>query len=214
MSGARQIPLWIKIAYSAFLTVMVPIYLHEYGPANFLYFCDVAALITLPALWLESPLLASIGAVGIILPQMIWILDLGLHFFGMKFLGMTDYMFDSAIPSFTRAISLFHGWLPLLLLYLQRRLSYDRRAFAIWTGFAWAVMLVCYFWTPRPGTALANPQQPVNIDYVFGVSDKTVQTWMPSWAWLLMLLLGLPALIWWPTHLLLIRFFGTRRMAR
>jgi hypothetical protein len=214
MNESRQIPLWIKIAYTVFLAVMMPIYLHEYGPTNFLYFCDVAALLTLPALWLESPLLASIAAVGIVIPQMIWILDLGLHFFGMTFLGMTDYMFDSAIPPFTRAISLFHGWLPLLLLYLQRRLGYDRRAFAIWTGLAWSVMLVCYFWTPRPGTVLANSQQPVNIDYVFGVSEKAVQTWMPSWAWLLMLLIGLPALIWWPTHRLLIRFFGARRLSR
>ena len=49
--------------------------------------------------------------------------------------------------------------LPLLLVYLQRRLGYDRRAFAIWIGIAWSVMLVCYFWTARPGTALANPKR-------------------------------------------------------
>jgi hypothetical protein len=43
MNTPRQIPLWIKLAYSAFLAVMVPTYWHDYGPTNFLYFCDAAA---------------------------------------------------------------------------------------------------------------------------------------------------------------------------
>ena len=50
------IPLWFKLAYSAFCAVLVPTYLMAYGPTNFLYFCDVALLTTLAAVWLESPL--------------------------------------------------------------------------------------------------------------------------------------------------------------
>ena len=42
-----RIPLWLKIAYTAFLAVMVPVYWANYGPTNFLYFCDVALLLTL-----------------------------------------------------------------------------------------------------------------------------------------------------------------------
>src|SRR5262249_15633145 len=38
------IPLWIKLAYTAFMAVLIPVYLKNYGPTNFLYFCDVAAL--------------------------------------------------------------------------------------------------------------------------------------------------------------------------
>ena len=59
-----RIPLWVKLAYSAFCAVMIPTYWHEYGPTNFLYFCDVAVLLTLAALWSENALLASIAAVG------------------------------------------------------------------------------------------------------------------------------------------------------
>ncbi len=62
-------PLWLKLAYSAFLAVLVPYYLKAYGPTNFLYFCDVALLMALVALWTESPIWASIPAVGILLPQ-------------------------------------------------------------------------------------------------------------------------------------------------
>ena len=122
-----QIPLWIKIAYSAFLVVMIPVYLHEYGPTNFLYLCDAAAFLTLGALWSESSLLASVAAVGIILPQLVWVLDFGVHFFGLSITGMSDYMFDPQIPLFARGISLFHGWLPFLLIFAIWRLEYDRR---------------------------------------------------------------------------------------
>lgn len=202
----RRIPLWIKIAYSGFLAVMVPSYWHDYGPTNFLYFCDTALFLTLAAIWSESTLLASVAAVGIVLPQIIWVLDFVVHFAGLKITGMSDYMFDAKLPMFTRGLSLFHGWLPFLLLYLVRRLGYDRRGLAMWVSLAWALILISYFWMPPPGTVLANPNQPVNINYVYGFSDQTPQTWMPAWAWLLTMMLGLPLLIWWPSHLAFKRF--------
>src|SRR5690349_16701394 len=97
-----RLPLWLKIAYTLFLAVMVPVYWHDYGPTNFLYFCDVAAFLTLAAMWSESALLASIAAVGIMVPQLLWVLDFIVHFAGLKITGMTDYMFDAKIPLFTR----------------------------------------------------------------------------------------------------------------
>jgi len=39
-SDKRKIPLVIKLIYTAFVLVMVPVYLRAYGPTNFLYFCD------------------------------------------------------------------------------------------------------------------------------------------------------------------------------
>ena len=72
--GSRsRLPLWLKLAYSAFLAVLVPYYLKAYGPTNFLYFCDVALLMALVALWTESSMWASIPAVGILLPQSLWV---------------------------------------------------------------------------------------------------------------------------------------------
>ena len=44
-----RIPLVVKLLYTAFVCVLVPIYWHLYGPTNFLYFCDVALLLTVPA---------------------------------------------------------------------------------------------------------------------------------------------------------------------
>jgi len=58
------IPLWLKIAYTLFVCLIVPIYWRRYGPANFLWFSNIALLATVPALWLESALLASMMALG------------------------------------------------------------------------------------------------------------------------------------------------------
>ena len=63
----QAVPLWLKIVYSAFVAVVVPCYWVTYTPWNFLYFCDVALLVTLAGIWTESALLVSIPSVGILL---------------------------------------------------------------------------------------------------------------------------------------------------
>jgi hypothetical protein len=186
---------------------MVPFYLYEYGPTNFLYFCDVAVLLTLVAVWLENPLLASMPAVGILLPQALWMIDFLGTAVGFPITHMTDYMYDSGRPLFTRGLSFFHFWLPLFLVWLVWRLGYDRRALVAWTVLAWGLLLVCYFFMPGPGEAQDNPNRPVNINYVYGLSDTQAQTWMPGPVYFVLLLVGLPLLIFWPTHRVLCRFF-------
>jgi hypothetical protein len=71
-TAPRRISLWTKIPYTLFMAVQIPLYLHHYGPSIFLYFCDVALLLTLIAIWTESSVLCSAALVGIFLPQMLW----------------------------------------------------------------------------------------------------------------------------------------------
>jgi hypothetical protein len=76
MSGRNnKIPLAVKVASTLFVAVMVFNYWRAYSPWTFLYFCDVALLLTLPGMWLESPLLFSLPAVGLVLPQLLWVVD-------------------------------------------------------------------------------------------------------------------------------------------
>ena len=82
--ASNRVPLWLKFAYTAFMIVLVPVYWHYYGPTNFLYFCDVALFLTLVGLWLDSPLLISMCAVGILAPQALWVLDFVLNVFGVS----------------------------------------------------------------------------------------------------------------------------------
>ena len=146
--ASNRLPLGLKLAYTAFMAMLVPVYWHYYGPTNFLYFCDVALFLTLAGLWLESPLLISMCAVGILAPQTLWLVDYFGNFVGMKITGMTDYMFEAHRSLFLRSLSLFHGWLPILLVYLVWKLGYERRAFFAWTGVAWILILICFFFTP------------------------------------------------------------------
>lgn len=200
----RRLPLAVKLGYTAFMAVLVPVYWANYGPTNFLYFCDVALFLTLAAVWTESALLASMAAVGIVLPQLVWVLDFAASLCGVKLLGMTAYMFDAKRSLFLRGLSLFHGWLPFLLLFLVKRLGYDKRAFTAWWALAWALVLFCYAFMPGP---MPNATTPVNINYVHGMSDDAAQTWMPPLAWLATLMAGLPALLYFPTHLALKKWF-------
>ncbi|MBK3403533.1 hypothetical protein H0176_12280 [Methylorubrum populi] len=203
LRSPARIPLSLKLAYSAFMAVLVPVYLTQYGPTNFLYFCDIALILTLVGIWAESALLVSVCAVGLLAPQTLWVVDFAAEAAGTPLTGMTAYMFNRETSPFLRGLSLFHGWLPFLLVFLVWRLGYDRRAWTAWSALAVVVLFVCFFLMPppRPDPGLT----PVNINYVWGMSDHAAQTMMPAWAWFAGLVAGIPLLICWPTHRLLIR---------
>ena len=132
----------------------------------------------LVAVWSENSLWASMPAVGILIPQALWMVDFVGGLLGLRVVGMTAYMFDPGIPLFARGLSFFHFWLPLFLLWLVKRLGYDRRAFLAWTVVALVLILVCYFLMPIPPAPHDNPNLPVNINYVYGLSDDKPQQWM------------------------------------
>jgi hypothetical protein len=201
---SRRLPLALKLALTAFVCVQVPFYWHTYGPTNFLYFCDVALFLALASVWTEHALPASMAAVGILIPQAVWVCDFVAGLFGHSF-GMTAYMFEESQPLPARAISLFHGWLPFLLLYVVYRLGYDRRALPAWTVLAWGLLLIAYFLLPAPPAPEDRPNLPVNVNYVYGLNDKKAQTWLPPVAWFAFLMAGLPLVFFLPTHLLLRR---------
>jgi hypothetical protein len=203
-----SVPGWLKWAFTAFMAVLVPVYWANYGPANFLYFCDAALFLTLFAVWRDDALAASMAAVGILIPQVFWCLDFGLELAGLHLTRMTGYMFDLKRPLFLRLLSLFHGWLPILVVYLVWKLRYDRRALAAWTALAWALCLVAYFFLPAAGAPQRFPSMPRNIDYVFGTDDEKPQTLMAPGLYLVLWMLGLFVAFFLPAHLLLKKYFG------
>ena len=192
------LPLWLKIVYTLFLCILVPVYWKQYGPANFLWFSDIALFVTAASLWLESSLLASMMALSVIVLESIWIIDflIGL-IIGSPVIGLSAYMFDSKIPLSIRALSLFHIVLPLLLVWLLYRLGYDRRALLAQTLLAWIVLPLSYF--------LAKPSD--NVNWVYGLGGGT-QKWMPAPLYLVLLMIAFPLVLYLPTHLLLKRLFS------
>lgn len=194
--SGRKIPLLVKVHYTLFVGVLVPVYWHHYGPANFLWFSDVALLLTVPALWLENRLIASTQTVSVLLLELVWIVDFLTQLTtGVQLVGIAEYMFQDDKPLYLRLLSLFHVVLPFLLLWMVYRLGYDRRAFAVQTVLAWATLLVCFFFT--------DPSE--NINWVFGPGTEP-QTWVASWQYLTMLLVVFPVGVYFPTHWALRKF--------
>jgi hypothetical protein len=203
-----RLPYALKLAYTVFMAVLIPVYTVNYGLTNFLYFCDVALLLTLVGVWRESALLVSMAAVGILLPQFLWCADFCV---GGSLVGMTGYMFDSQRSVFLRGLSLFHGWLPFLLVFAVRRLGYDRRAFAAWSILAVVLCAVSYLWLPAPELTATNLNIPRNVNYVFGMSETVSQTWMSPLAYVVIWTIGLVAAVYLPSHLALRRWVPTAR---
>ena len=198
MSTAK-IPLVVKIGFTVFMALLVPYYWKTYGATNFLYFCDIALFLTLAAVWTERAVLASMAAVGICAVQVLWQVDFLAELFGMQMTGLTGYMFNEEIPLFARFLSFFHFWLPLLVIYLVWKLGYDRRGLVGWTVIAWLAMAISYLFLPAPGDTLAFTNQPYNVNYVYGLGTEA-QTMMPEKMWLASLMIGLPAIIYTPSH--------------
>jgi hypothetical protein len=69
------IPPGLKIIYTLFVCVLVPIYWRQYGPTNFLWFSDIALLALAPALWLENALLVSMLAILVVFFEALWNID-------------------------------------------------------------------------------------------------------------------------------------------
>ena len=193
-----MIPISLKVAYTLFVCLLVPIYWRQYGLVNFLWFSDIALLVLVPALWLESPLLISMMALAVVLPELAWNVD---YFFrlatGVSLIGLTSYMFDATIPPFIRGLSLFHVALPVILIWMLSRLGYDGRALLWQTLVAAAVLPLSYF--------LSNPRE--NVNWVYGLGEKP-QTKVPAPLFVLFLMLLFPVGVYLPTHLLLDRIFG------
>src|SRR5437762_4149715 len=191
------ISLWLKIGYTLFVCVVVPIYWRQYGPANFLWFSDIALLAMVPALWLENALLASTMALSVVLLELIWNIDFFIRLATSKSLiGLSAYMFDPKIPLFIRALSCFHIALPLLLLWTLHRLGYDRRALVAQTILAVVVLPLSYL--------VSNPRE--NVNWVYGFGEHPQST-LPAGVFLLLVMVIYPIVVYLPTHLLFAKMF-------
>lgn len=185
-----RLPAWLKLLALAYALVLVVVYARYYGPANFLWFSNVALMLTVAGILLESPLLVSTAAVGVFMPEVGWSIDLLARLItGRRAFGLTDYLWDATYPPPVRALTLYHLALSPGLWWLTGRLGYDRRAFAAWCALAGAVALL----------VLAAADPAVNINRLWGPGREPQQL-LPRALYLLVWAIVLPLCLWWPTH--------------
>ena len=191
-----RIPFSLKVGFSLFLGLLVAVYWWSYGPKNFLWGSDIALFLICLALWYEHPLPNSMMAIGLLPFEILWCVDV---LSGARLFGATAYMFEPDRPLYLKALSLFHFFLPVIMVFLLRRLGYDRRALVAQTVLIWLVLPATYL--------LTGPAD--NINFVYG-PGKEPQTWLHPTAYLVAIMLLLPVVVCLPMHLVLNRFFGQR----
>ncbi|HEX3741047.1 MAG TPA: hypothetical protein VHV29_15205 [Terriglobales bacterium] len=192
------IPLWLKVAWTVWLVVWAPVYWHQYGAQNFLYFCDVGNFLIAIGLWSENRLILSWQAVGLLVFQTLYAVDLvGAVISGHHIIGGTEYMFDPKINLFVRLLGLYHLVVPPLLLWALHRLGYDPEAFRWQTFTMWTLVLFSFFWRPQS-----------NVNWARGLGHE--QHMVPHWLYLIIYLIVVPVVVYWPTHWALKRWAGAR----
>ena len=199
-----KIPLWAKLAFTAFVAVLVPIYWRAYSPWNFLFFCDVALLFVLVAIWTEDPLLASLPAVGLALPQLLWCLD---FLTGARITTMTSYMFNPDRPLFlSRALPVSRlAALPPSLDGLAAGLRSPGSA-----GLDRDLVrdLACLV---LPRSCASSTGRPPRLRGEYQLRPRSElrepQKVMPPLLWLGIMIVGFPLVFYLPTHLALSAWF-------
>ena len=185
-----RVPLWLKVGWTVWLIVWAPLYWRQYGAQNFLFFCDIGNVLIGIGLWLESSLIFSWVACGLMLFQTIYTVDLaGALLFRGHLIGGTEYMFDPHLSLFIRLLSLFHVVAPPLLLWAVWRLGYDRRGWKLQTLTLWVVVPMNYFWRPEQ-----------NVNWARGPFFRA-QHVVAGWIYLLAYLVLVPLCVYFPTHL-------------
>lgn len=186
----------MKLIYSLMLAVIIPVYWHKHGPANFLWFSDIALLAMLLALWLENALIASMMAVGVLPFEAMWLID----FLTGGPMGLADYMFGAGnMPVYLRVLSGFHFILPVVIIYSVYTLGYDKRALPAQIILALIILPLTYYFTVPSD----------NINWVYGLDGK--QETMHPLLYLGLLMTGMPLLIHIPMHYLLTKVMPSVR---
>ena len=192
--------LTFKIAYTAFVLLVAVIWWRHYGWRNFLWLSDIAFIGAVPALWLESAALASVLAVAVLLPELIWNIDFAARLVTRRRItGLTDYMFEPQRPRLLRGLSLFHVPLPLVLLWMVREYGYDARL-----GLAGAILLAAAVlpWS----RVVSTPER--NINWTHGLGARR-STWSPA-TYVTVLFVAFVGLVFVPTHALLQALFAVQ----
>lgn len=188
---------YLKIFFTAFLAVLVPVYWKYWGPKNFLWFSDISLFGITLALWLESGLIAGMMTVMVLWAEIAWNIDLLVRLItGKNVFGLTGYMFRNKQPLYVRLLSLFH--VPLLgtMIYLMIKWGYDPASFYLQIPVVWLILILTY---------LAKPDE--NINWVYGWGEEPQEKFHPK-IYFLGLLILYPLIFMLSAHFFLKWLFG------
>jgi len=175
------------------MAVWLPTNAGNYGWLNLLWICNVTNILVLIALWRENSLLLSAQTVGVLLIQIAWTIDFFCALFtGFHPFGGTQYMFDASLSLWMRGTSLFHLFMPVMLCWCVARVGYHRRGWMLETALV-AVLLPITFLVTDPASNINWLWRPFGLE----------QTWFSTNAFLPVMMIAYPLVLFLPTHALL-----------
>ncbi len=159
--------------FSGFAAWMV-LQMREYGPFNVLWSCNAAFLVGVVGYAIRNRLMFDCAMVLLFIPCVAWSIDLaGGELFGFWLFGGTHYMLDHSISPVLRFLSLYHVFVPLVVLVYacQHRLRYDVLAYAVGL---WIVVL-----------CLSIVQSADNLNFVNGKNGALTGSALFAWRYFL-----------------------------
>lgn len=190
MASQRGIPGTIRLTFTVWMAVWTPIILWSYGPQNFLWLCNIAQFLVLYSLWTDDRLILSSQAGTVCLIGLVWVLDfIPAIASGGATATVTAYMFNPDYPLPTRIASIYHVFLPALILTVLHHRGYDRRG--VWLQCVIGGLAVIGSWL--------FTDEERNINWV-AAPFHVEQVWMPDAAWVVVMLVLYPLVLYFPGH--------------
>jgi len=196
MNTATKEFTFVRWASLLWLLVWLPCNVWVWGWQNMMHLCDIGLVLACLGMWWRLPLLVSSQALTALLVGALWGLDILWRLvLGHHLIGGTEYMWDVHYPLWIRLQSTFHLVLPAILLWTLRILGYDRRALALQSVIAGALLIFSRCLSPE-----------LNMNYAF--QDPLFhRAWGPPPVHLAVILVGCVVIFLWPTHLILSRLY-------
>jgi len=186
MDPAFPVLRWVAIAW---LLVWFPAYWRVWGWRNFLQMCDVGIILTCAGLWSGDPLLLSSQAVGTLIFDLCWCLDVtGRLLTGRHLLHGAEYVWDRERPLWVRLLSLHHVAMPVVLLFALHRLGYDPRGWLLQTAITVPILVA---------SRVLAPGHNVNFVELDPFANRAVG---PAPVHVALCCLVATCVIYWPTH--------------
>jgi hypothetical protein len=189
-----RVPHWLKVGYTLWVIVWMILYAKFVTWQHYLWMCHLGNVLIVIGLWTESGLLLSWQALALLIPDIIWTIDfwIGVATGHTPFGSAWNVFATETFPPLQRALSLFHLFLPWLLIWCLWRFGYDRRALWLQVATCWILFPISYL--------VSEPIE--NVNWVYGPFGKVQDVVSPP-VFLLAAMALYVLVLYLPSHLVL-----------
>jgi hypothetical protein len=186
----------LSLLVFVWLFFYIPAYTSAHGVWHFLQLCNLGVLLSCLGVFFGSNILLSSQAVATPMIGLFWVTDYFCKLITGRFIhGGTAYMWDVSIPWFVRALSFYHLFLPIFLIYFVHKIEYDVRGWRLQSMIGFFAILLGLFLVPESE----------NLNYVYHWPNGRVLFNQPFLHAMFSFVL-LVTIVYWPAHYFLKKY--------